>query len=69
VNSHGIAVVKEGVAGAVVTVVAMLAHVGVCIAVQDGDGHVVDKWSCAALIYKKGSSYKLIWTGSAFLKF
>ena len=52
-NSHGIAVVKEGVAGAVVTVVAMLAHVGVCIAVQDGDGHVVDKWSCAAVNLQK----------------
>ncbi len=52
-NSHCIAVVKEGVAGAVVTVVAMLAHVGMCIAVQDGDGHVVDKWSCAAINLQK----------------
>ena len=52
-NSHGIAVVKEGMAGAVVTVVAVLAYVGVCIAVQDGDGHVVDKWSCAAVNLQK----------------
>jgi hypothetical protein len=53
VNSDSITVVKEGMAGAVVTVVAVLAYVGVCIAVQDGDGHVVDKWSCAAVNLQK----------------
>jgi hypothetical protein len=42
VNADSIAEVKEGLARAVVAVVAVLVDVGMGIAVEDGNGHVVD---------------------------
>ena len=41
VNSKGIAEVKESLARTVVSIVSMLVNMGVCIAVEDGNSHVI----------------------------
>ena len=45
VNAESIAEVKEGLARTVIAVVAVLVDMCVGVAVEDGDGHVVDEGS------------------------
>ena len=50
VESKSIAIVEEGVTGAVVCVLTMLVHMGVGIAVQDGNSHrVVPPWDAGVI--------------------
>lgn len=47
VNSKGIAEVKESLARTVVSIVSTLVNMGVCIAVEDGDSHVIGNSSAS----------------------